>query len=530
MITTAIMPASCSRVLCSTGIDKTRIDMEDYGFLSIVPPLLTIFVALYTKNVIVALIVGIFSGSLIIADFNPFNAMLDAIENQVLDEFTSGTQSQVLITMMVIGGFVKLLEISGGAKAFARRMLEIVSTRAKAQLLAWASGLAIFFTDSGNSLIIGPLFRSVFDEFRLCREKLAYILDTTSSPISILIPFIGWGAYIMSLIERAYGEIGLTEGEFQVLIKVIPYQFYAFLALITVPIVVMTGKDYGPMRRVQAEYLEQYSDPVNVAEPSAPSPDATTDTPVGMFVYPLGVMLILVAALISWHATHGGITGAHIRSTLIISYLAASLTCMEMMRRYQGRGYTEMLGDFVKGAEGLVYVSIVLVLAWSLSSVTTDIHTADYLASLIGDSVSPAYFPILVFVMGALISLSTGSSYGTFAILMAIAVPVGYQLDASMYLTIAAVLSGGLFGDHCSPISDTTVLASVGADCPHLNHVTTQIAYAALTGTVTILAYWMAGLYQTPLVLLIAIVILAISIITAMRWFGEPVVPEITHK
>jgi Na+/H+ antiporter NhaC len=230
--------------------------------------------------------------------------------------------------------------------------------------------------------------------------------------------------------------------------------------------------------------------------------------------------------LITWHATHGGITGAHIRSTLIISYLTASLTCMEMMRRYQGRGYTEMLGDFVKGAEGLVYVSIVLVLAWSLSSVTSDIRTADYLASLIGDSISAAYFPMLVFVMGALISLSTGSSYGTFAILMAIAVPVGFQLEASMYLTIAAVLSGGLFGDHCSPISDTTVLASVGADCPHLNHVTSQGAYAVLTGGVTMIAYWMAGLYETPLVLFIAIVILFITMTTAMRLFGHPVVPN----
>jgi Na+/H+ antiporter NhaC len=498
--------------------------MEDYGFLSIVPPLLTIFVALYSKNVLIALIVGIFSGSLIIADFNPFYAMLDAIENQVLDEFTSGTQSQVLITMMVIGGFVKLLEVSGGAKAFARKMLDVVSTRARAQLLAWMSGLAIFFTDSGNSLIIGPLYRSVFDEFRLCREKLAYILDTTSSPISILIPFIGWGAYIMSLIEKSYSEIGLADNAFGVLVSVIPYQFYAFLALLTVPIVIFTGKDYGPMKRIQQDYVDARKwiargrDGVDAGDEA--------NTPVGMFVYPLGVMLGLVSALIAWHATHDGITGPHIRSTLIISYLAASLTCMEMMRRHHGRGYTEMIGDFVKGAEGLVYVSIVLVLAWSLSAVTSDIHTADYLASLITGTVAPSYFPMLVFVMGALISLSTGSSYGTFAILMAIAVPVAFQLEASMTLTIAAVLSGGLFGDHCSPISDTTVLASVGADCPHLNHVTTQWAYAGLTGAVTIFAYWLAGTWETPLVLFIAIVVLFLAMNGAMRLYGSPTVPE----
>ena len=503
--------------------------MDDYGFLSIVPPILTIVVALYSKNVIVALIVGILSGSLIITGFNPFDAVLDSIENQVLAEFTNGTQSQVLITMMVIGGFVKLLEVSGGAKAFARKMLQIVSTRAKAQLLAWTSGLAIFFTDSGNSLIIGPLYRSVFDEFKLCREKLAYILDTTSSPISILIPFIGWGAYIMSLIERSYAEIGLTENEFTVLIKVIPYQFYAFLALLTVPIIIMTGKDYGPMRKAQAKHLES-SRHVNTETEETSEDDSTArKTPVGMFLYPLGVMLTLVAVLISWHATHGGITGAHIRSTLIISYLTASLTCMEMMRRHQGRRYAEMLGDFVRGAESLVYVSIVLVLAWSLSSVTSDIHTADYLASLISGSVSPAYFPMLVFVLGAIISLSTGSSYGTFAILMAIAVPVGFDLGASMYLTIAAVLSGGLFGDHVSPISDTTVLASVGADCNHLDHVTTQAAYAGLTGLITIIAYWMAGIYETPYVLLVAIVLLLISMNMTMRLFGEELNRELNQ-
>lgn len=497
--------------------------MQDYGFLSIVPPLLTIVVALYSKNVLVALIVGIASGAFIITDFHPFNAMLNAVEEQVLAEFTNGTQSQVIITMMVIGGFVKLLEVSGGARAFAKKMLAIVSTAKRAQLLAWLSGLGIFFTDSGNSLIIGPLYRSVFDEFRLAREKLAYILDTTSSPISILIPFIGWGAYIMALIERSYAEVGLTENEFTVLIKVIPYQFYAFLALLTVPIVIFTGKDYGPMKRVQAAHLEatkfreeQVTDAANPVE---------AETPMGMFLYPLGVMLVLVLGLIAWHATHGGITGAHIRSTLIISYLCASLTCMEMMRRYQGKNFNEMLGTFVQGAESMVYVSIVLVLAWSLSSVTTDLHTADYLASQIGDSVSPVFFPMLVFALGALISLSTGSSYGTFAILMSIAVPVGFELGASMYLTIAAVLSGGLFGDHCSPISDTTVLASVGADCNHLSHVFTQGAYAGLTGLVTLFAYAMAGIYETPLVLFVAIFVLAIAMTTAMRLFGSEALP-----
>jgi len=492
---------------------------------------LTIALAIYSKNVIIALMFGILSGSLIITNFHPFAAILNAIEDQVLAEISRGTQVQVILTTMIIGGFVNLLDVSGGAKAFAKKMSVLVSTRTKAQLVTWLSGLAIFFTDSGNSLIVGPLYRSVFDRFKLCREKLAYILDTTSAPISILIPFIGWGAYIMSLIDKSYAEIGLTENAFTVLLKVIPYQFYAFLALATVPIIIFTGRDYGPMKRMQERFNAEI-ETRTVAVPEEPSadPEPPTEDRLGIFLYPLGVMLFLVATLISWHATHDGVTSIHIRSSLDIAYLAASLTCMEMMRRYKATSYTESMGIFIKGAEKLVYISIVLLLAWSLSSVTKDLHTADYLASLISGTVSPAYFPMLVFVLVAMISLSTGSSYGTFAILMAIAVPVGFDLGASMYLTIAAVLSGGLMGDHVSPISDTTVLASVGANCNHLDHVTTQAAYAGLTGLVTILAYWMAGIYQTAYVLFIAIIVLFISMTLTMRFLGEKVIPTTRNQ
>ena len=506
--------------------------MDDYGILSLVPSLLTIAVAFYSKNVMLALVSGIISGSLLLAGFNPLHAMQIAIENHVLKEVVNGTQIQVVLVIFIIGGFVKLLEVSGGAGAFARKASSIVTSRSKAQVIVWFSGLGIFFTDSGNSLIIGPLYRSVFDEFKICREKLAYILDTTSSPISILIPFISWGAYIMSLIEKSYAEIGLNEESFTILIKVIPYQFYAFLALATVPIVVFMKKDYGPMKVAQARYLAKI-----VAENAAPIKEMSeesvkekklpeeepeiTDDRIGIVLYPLGVMILLIGGLITWHATHDGISTVHIRSTMIIAYLSASLTCAEMMRRYLSMSYTQSLGVFIKGAESMVYISIVLVLAWALGSVNADVHTADYIASLIGDSLPPMYFPMIVFVLGAIISLSTGSSYGTFAILMSIAVPVGFDLGASIYLTIAAVLSGGLFGDHVSPISDTTVLASVGAQCPHLEHVSTQAAYAGVTGLVAFIAYGLAGAYESPMVLPIAVVMLFLSMYFLMRLFGD---------
>jgi len=496
--------------------------MNDYGVLSIIPPILTIVVALYSKNVLLALACGIMSGSFILVDFNPFYAMLNVMEDQVLKEVSSGSQVQVILIIFIIGGFVKLLEFSGGASAFASKLTSIVTSKSKAQLLVWLSGLGIFFTDSGNSLIVGPLYRSVFKEFKICKEKLAYILDTTSSPISILIPFIGWGAYITSLIDKSYAEIGLNENAFSVLIKVIPYQFYAFLALATVPILIFIGKEYGPMKHAQTQYLTD----LNQAKTTEPSNTEVSNhhvnkQKISIFLYPLGVMLLLVGGLIIWHATHGGLSSVHIRSTLAIAYLAASLTCMEMMRRHQAKTYTESLGIFIKGAESLVYISIVLVLAWTLSSVTKDLHTADYLASIISGKVEPMYFPMIVFTLGAIISLSTGSSYGTFAILMSIAVPVGFELGASMYLTIAAVLSGGLFGDHVSPISDTTVLASAGAECNHLSHVTTQGAYAGVTGLVALFAYGLAGAYESIYILPIAIVVLFIVMSIMMKLFGK---------
>jgi Na+/H+ antiporter NhaC len=503
--------------------------MNDYGFLSVVPPLLTIFVALYSKNVLLALTCGILSGSLILANFNPFYAILDTMENHVLEEISSGVQVQVILIMFIIGGFVKLLEVSGGASAFASKLTTLVTSRAKAQFLVWLSGLAIFFTDSGNSLIVGPLYRPVFDRFKICREKLAYIIDTTSSPISILIPFIGWGAYITSLIEKSYSEIGLEENAFSVLIKVIPYQFYAFLALATVPIIIVLGRDYGPMKSSQKalenslDDKEPLTNDTLVNEPVVNN--LTTGSggqdKVGLFLYPLGVMLLLVGGLITWHATHGGLSSVHIRSTLAIAYLTASLTCMEMMRRHQSKSYRESLNVFIKGAESLVYISIVLVLAWSLSSVTKDLHTANYLASIFVGRIEPMYFPMIVFTLGAVISLSTGSSYGTFAILMSIAIPVGFELGASMYLCIAAVLSGGLFGDHVSPISDTTVLASAGAECDHLSHVTTQGAYAGVTGFVALLAYGLAGAYESVYVLPVAILLLFVAMYILMKLFGK---------
>jgi Na+/H+ antiporter NhaC len=494
--------------------------MVDYGLLSLLPPALTVVLAIWTRNILLSLGFGVFSGSLILTGYNPFAATLDMIEQRVFVQIAVPSNIQIIFTMMAIGGFIKLLEESGGAKAFASGTTKFISNSNRAQLSTWLSGLSIFFTDSGNALIIGPLFRPIFRELKICKEKLAYILDSTASPICILIPFIGWGAYIMGLIEQSYADSGLTEQPLSVLVNVIPYQFYAILTLVAVPIFIFSGRDFGPMRRAQETFNESEISEIKIEE------DGDDDSPLSLFVVPLTLLLGIIAGLLSWYAMRDELTSIHVRSTMTIGYVVASIACGYLMFKHKKIPVNDSLMTFIKGAETMVFVVTILILAWSLSSVIKDLGTAVVLSKLLSQSLNPMMLPALVFLLGAVISLATGSSWGTFAILMSLAIPVAHTIDAPMYLTVAAVLSGGLFGDHTSPISDTTVLASIGADCAHINHVNTQFYYAILTGSVAFVTYLFAGMFQTPYIIIPALVLLYIVIRLVNAKFGAVTIPD----
>jgi Na+/H+ antiporter NhaC len=325
----------------------------------------------------------------------------------------------------------------------------------------------------------------------------------------------------MSLIGNAYAELGLTEQPYEVLLSAWPYQFYAILSLLAIPMLLSTGKDIGPMAAAQAKYNqamdnnlldEQNED--SIAEDELINTNSTLAT----FIVPLAVMLISLTIFITYFAYTEGVRSIHVNSGICLSYIFASLSCAYMMRKQSNTPYQK---SFFRGMEKLVSVCLILVLAWSLSSICKELDIGLYLASLIGDSISPSLFPTLVFIMGALISFATGSSYGAFAILMISVVPVAHSLDASLTLTIATVLSGGLFGDHTSPISDTTVVASMGADCKHIDHVSTQFYYASFVGSMTLVAFIITGFYQYSLVILVMILLQFFLITVVMKRFGQ---------
>ncbi|PHS20532.1 MAG: hypothetical protein COA86_00860 [Kangiella sp.] len=499
--------------------------MSDYGVLSIVPPALSIFLAIYTRNVIFSLSVGSFMGALILSGFNPFYAIVDLVEQHVFVQLSSSSNSQVLIVSLVIGGFIALLEKSGGATSFSTLVTKFVSSPARGQIAAWLAGVTIFFTDSGNALIVGPLFRPIFRKLKLCKEKLAYIIDTTAAPVSILVPFIGWGVYIMSLIENAYEDIGVSEQAFQVLLDVWPYQFYALLALLSIPMFISSGRDFGPMLKAQQKFNQSLQQSIQDQQPTKQTETmadeskslAQTNVKISTFLVPISVLLFSIAGFLTYFAFTEGVGGVHVRSGIFISYLFASMACALLMKRNQNIGFNSSLTEFFKGMEKLIYICSILVLAWTLSSICKDLNTGQHLADLIGGTIPPALLPALVFLLGALMSFATGSSYGTFAILMIIVVPVAHDLGAPLTITIAAVLSGGLFGDHTSPISDTTALASMGSDCPHIDHVSTQLAYALISGSMAFVGFILAGYFQMPWIivgLLLAQFVLIRAIVT----------------
>lgn len=494
--------------------------MEDYGILSILPPALSIVLAVYTRNIIFSLTLGAFSGALVLSNFNPFLAIAEFVETHAFPQLSVSSNNQVLVVTLSIGGFIYMLDKSGGARAFATVMVKFIGNPAKAQMAAWATGLSVFFSDSGNALIVGPLFKPVFRELKICREKLAFIIDTTASPICILIPFVGWGVYIMGLIENAYADVGINEDSFQVLLSIWPYQFYAFLALLSIPMILSTGRDFGPMAAAQDRYNQALRDGT-LEDEAVDETEKKEDPKLITVLLPLGLMLCTMAIYIGYFAVTDGVKSVHVRSGITLAYIFASMGCAYLMKKNGNITYNESLNTFVAGMQKMVFICIVLLLAWTLSSICSEMKTGAYLASLIGDRIQPSFLPLIVFFLGAMMSFATGSSYGTFAILMVIVVPMAHEMGAPMILSIAAILSGGLFGDHTSPISDTTVLASMGADCPHIDHVSTQFAYAATNGAMTMLAFIVAGFYPSPYIVFGILLVQFIVIRTVMKLFGH---------
>ena len=497
--------------------------MNNYGLLSIIPVLLAVTLAIKYKNVILALFASVFIGVLIIVKWRPVFAVTIMIEKYFFIQLTDPYNAGVLVLLVFIGGFISLMEKSGGATAFANQVAQVINNRCKVQLAAWIGGIIIFFSDLGTPLIVGPIFEPLFDKLRVSREKLAWILDATASPVAVLVPFIGWGVYIMGLIQKEFDLLKITETDWSAFIHAIPYNIYSILAVIIIPVVAFTGYEFSSMAKSEKrtqETGELYWPDSKPLRKSEIAIDSKGSKPILIWLPILILLITMFSILAPLGFPFAKIPGNTFRSALCTGYLFAAVILIAMMVFYKVKTFEETFSIYVQGMGKMMYVAVILVLAWSLSAVSKELGTSNYIIQITQGAIPAWLLPCAVFIIGSILSFATGSSWGTFAILMPLVIPMAHVIGSPMHVCIGAVLAGGIFGDHCSPISDTTILASSGAGCDHIDHVRTQLPYALLNGFVSIIGFIIAGTTESTVALLISVILSVTLLVIASKFRG----------
>lgn len=493
------------------------------SFWSVVPVILTLVLAVMTKNVLFSLFFGVFIGALILCLGNPIAAVWSMVGDYLIPQLEDGYNAGIIVLLVFIGGFVTLLEKSGGAEAFAKSVSRFVNTRIKTQLSAWVGGIAVFFSELGTPLIVGPIFGPIFKKMHISKEKLAWIIDTTASPVCVLIPFIGWGVYSMGLIQTELDSMGITAiNDWTAFIHAIPYQIYPILCLLMVPLVAFSKKEFGAMARAEQNAKKGiFSTLGSTDEMQMNSVDSKHNVSSMVVIIPLIVLFVtLFGLLMPMGFPFKQVPGSQFRIALISGYLFASIAMILLMAYYKVDTLKGGVNTYVKGTSKLFSCILMLVLAWALSAIGKELGTAQYIVSIVDGNLPSALVPALIFAISAVMSFATGTSWGTFAIVMPLAIPMAVTLNAPLYVTIAAVLSGGLFGDHCSPVSDTTILAATGAGCGLMEHMWTQLPYALICAGVSFVGFVIAGFVDSPIVTVISAVLLAVVYLAIAKFKG----------
>ena len=493
--------------------------MTDFGILSLVPPVVAIILAIFSRQVFISLLFGIWLGWIILSDFSVLQGTLAAIQSLV-DVFKDEGNTRTIMFCALVGALIVFIQRSGGVEGFIQRINRLLeryekkkagSNRIVIQFLAWLTGLLIFVESSISVLTVGALYRPVFDRLGIPREKLAYIADSSSAPSSMLIPFNGWGAFIMTLL-LAQG----FDDPFATMIKALGYNFYPFLALLMVLIIILSKKDFGPMAKAEQRAREEGKLMADGAIPMVS--DELTDQPTKAgvrprafnMVLPILIMVLMMPVMLAYTGWAGAMEvnpegqglsqiflaiGQGSGSTSVLVAVITAIIVSMFSYKIQGIfGFREMVDLVLKGVAGLIPLTLLMLMAFAIGNVCKAMGTGLYVAEVAETWLSPGLVPFLIFVVSCFIAFSTGTSWGTFAIMIAIAVPMARTMDANVYMTIAAALGGGVYGDHCSPISDTSILSSMASASDHIDHVKTQLPYASVAGGITALLYLVLGL------------------------------------
>lgn len=534
------------------------------GWLSLLPPLLAIVLALVFREVITSLVAGVWLGGLFLSGFDPLAALFLVADRFVRGELADADNASIVIFTLLLGGMVGIISRVGGTRAMVDAVAPLATTPRRAQVASWLAGLAVFFDDYSNSLIVGNTMRPLTDRLRVSREKLAYIVDSTAAPVAAIFFVSTWIGYEVSLIGDGLKQAAARTADpllsaeladtsaFGVFLSTIPHLFYPILAIVAVALVAVMGRDFGPMLKAERRARSGgglFRPGAQLAADMSTELDEVKGAPTGRWWNgALPVLVLVVTVLVGLVVTgmrklpenepfslRAVFDGADAFSPLMWGSVLACLTALVLAVSQRIMTVEEGIRSWLGGMRAMLLAIVILLLAWSLGEVTKALETASYLASALSETLPPTLLPLSVFLVSSLIAFATGTSWATMAILLPLVVPLAIQMgggieglsvagQAIVFGSIGSVLSGAIMGDHCSPISDTTVLSSTATSCDHVDHVRTQLPYAVLIGCVAAVVGCVPSALGIP-----AWVCLAAGVVVlfaVFRMFGKGVVEE----
>lgn len=473
-------------------------------WIVLLPPVVAIALALYTRQVYLSLFAGLWLGTTLLAGGNPILGLRELAE-QVVAVFGSESNARILVFCLLVGGLVALVQVSGGVQGFINwaRARGWGESRRGAELLAWGIGVVLFVESNISSLTVGAVSRPLFDKLNLPREKLAYYCDATCAPVCMSIPLNGWGAFVLGLLAAQ----GLSANAVAVLAEAVLFNFFALFAIGFSLLLALTGWGFGAMRRAEeraeetGQVLRPDAQPMIDEDVARITPPDHVTPRARHLLIPVAVMVAMI--FVGLYVTGGGNLMQGSGSTAVLwavgTALGAALLLYAIPQPLRGGRPTLTPGTamdwVVKGASGLVPVTLLLVLAFALGQVSQALEMGEYVVQLVGEQGTAWWMPVLVFGVTSFVAFTLGSSWTAFAILIPVTMPLAAQLSLPASLLLGAVLSGGIFGDHASPLSDTSIISSMASACDHVDHVNTQMPYALVQAGLAALAFVGAGLW-----------------------------------
>ena len=527
------------------------------GWLTLLPPVMAIIMALAFRQVVPALLAGIWAGAWIV-NGDPLIGLARTIDRYIAGSLSDPDRAKIVLFTLLLGGMVGIISRSGGTLGLVDSLSPLATTKRRGQVVTWLLGIAVFFDDYANTLLVGNTMRPVTDRLKISREKLAYIVDSTAAPVASIALVSTWIGYEISLIGSSMKEIGRDVDPYAIFLQSLPYNFYPILALLFGVMVASTLRDFGPMLKAErraagGQLIRTGSVPLADFEVKELTPP--DDVPRRWFNAVIPVSLVLIVTFVALWVTGRTNLAADSNPMGVASIgelgfeglgavfsagsaydalmYAAFAGCAAALFLAMGQRIVTMsegLGAWVGGMKGMMAAMVTLLLAWGIGTVCSDLKTADFLVGQLSDSLHPGLIPSIVFILAAATAFATGTSWATMSILIPLAVPIAVGVTASagydaglsnsiLLASISSVLAGALFGDHCSPISDTTVMSSMSSGCDHIDHVRTQLPYSLTVAAVALLVgYLPAGFGVSPW---IGLVIGGAMLFGILRLFGK---------